>query len=61
MAGRKLVTFVHVDGVQYGPESDIADDIAKQITNESVWADESHEDESPKPAKKAAAKRSSDK
>lgn len=59
MVSRRLVTFVHVDGVQYGPDSDVSDDIAAQITNESVWADESHKDEQLKPAKKAAPKRPS--
>ena len=39
MAGRKLATYVHVDGAQYGPDSDVPADVAKKITNPDVWAD----------------------
>jgi hypothetical protein len=54
---RILAKYTTVGGVTYAP-GPVDDDIAKQITNESVWADESHEDEKPKPVKKAATKRS---
>jgi hypothetical protein len=54
---RILAKYTTVGGVTYAP-GPVDDDIAAQITNESVWADESHEDEKPKPVKKAAVKRS---
>lgn len=44
----KLKTYVHVDGVQYGPDDDVPVEVAKKITNPDVW-------ESP-PAKKAESK-----
>lgn len=53
---RILAKYTTVGGATYAP-GPVDDDIAKQITNESVWADESHEDEQSKPTKKAAAKR----
>lgn len=36
---KKLATYVHVDGVAYGPDSDVPADVAKQITNPKAWAD----------------------
>lgn len=54
---RILAKYTTVGGATYAP-GPVDDDIAEQITNETVWADESHEDEKPAPAKKAAAKRS---
>lgn len=47
-ASKKLATYVHVNGVEYGPDSDVPADVAKQITNEDVWASE--------PAKSSAKK-----
>ena len=38
MAGKKLATYVHVDGVAYGPDDDVPADVVKKITNEDVWA-----------------------
>lgn len=38
-AGKRLAVYVHVDGVQYGPDDDVPADAAKQITNPDVWAD----------------------
>lgn len=55
---RNLAKYTTVGGVTYAP-GPVDDDIAAQITNESVWADEPYKDESPKPTKKAAPKRSS--
>lgn len=41
MAGqKKLATFVHVDGVEYGPESDVPADVAKKIENPKAWESE---------------------
>ena len=37
MAGRKLNTWVHVDGVAYGPGDEVPPEVAKKITNEDVW------------------------
>lgn len=44
MAARKLASFVHVDGVAYGPDDDVPVDVAKQITNPSAWAPEAEPD-----------------
>ena len=38
MAAKKLATYVHVDGTQYGPDSDVPAEVAKQITTEDAWA-----------------------
>lgn len=57
---RILAKYTTVGGVTYAP-GPVDDDIAELITNESVWAEESQEDDTPKPAKKAAAKRSASK
>lgn len=40
MAARRLSTFVHVDGVAYGPEDDVPAEVAERITAPGVWADE---------------------
>lgn len=50
MAGRKLTTYVHVDGQAYGPGDEVPADVAKRITNDKVWAEE------PKQAPKSAPK-----
>lgn len=44
---KKLATYVHVDGVEYGPDSEVPAEVAKKITNDDVWA---------KPAKASDAK-----
>lgn len=41
MAGKKLATFVHVDGQAYGPEDDVPADVAKKIENPKAWEQES--------------------
>lgn len=38
--GRKLGTFVHVDGVAYGPADDLPAEVAEKITAPHVWAAE---------------------
>lgn len=35
---RKLTTYVHIDGVMYGPDDEISDEVAVRITNPNVWA-----------------------
>lgn len=35
----KLNTNVNVDGVWYGPDSDLPDDVAARITNPKVWSE----------------------
>lgn len=55
---RILAKYTTVGGATHAP-GPVSDDIAKQITNESVWADESHKGEQPKPVKKTATKRPS--
>lgn len=37
--GRRLSTFVHVDGVAYGPDDELPDEVAEKITAPDVWAD----------------------
>ncbi len=37
---RKLNTYVHVDGVPYGPDDDVPAEVAEKITAPGVWADE---------------------
>lgn len=37
--GRRLNTYVHVDGIAYGPESDVPDEVAERITAPGVWVD----------------------
>jgi hypothetical protein len=36
---RKLNTYVHVDGVRYGPSDELSAEVAKKITNPDVWAE----------------------
>lgn len=45
MAGRKLSTFVHIDGVAYGPDDEVPAEVAERITALGVWADEVSDDE----------------
>lgn len=53
---KKLVTYVHVDGEVYGPDSDVPAEVAKQITNPKAWGDKPEDDgEDKKPAAKKAA------
>lgn len=40
MAGRKLVTYVHVNGQVYGPDSDVPADVAERITNPKAWGEQ---------------------
>ncbi len=35
--GKKLASFVHVNGEVYGPDSDVPADVAKQISNPNAW------------------------
>lgn len=51
--GRRLSTFVHVDGVAYGPDDDVPAEVAERITAPHVWADE----EPAKPAEKPATRK----
>ncbi len=37
---RKLARYVTVGGTTYGPKDDVPPDVAKQITNPKVWADD---------------------
>jgi hypothetical protein len=37
--GRKLNTYVHVDGKAYGPDDDVPAEVAKKIDNPDVWDD----------------------
>ncbi len=39
MAGKKLNTYVHVDGAQYGPDDDVPAEVAKKIDNPDVWGE----------------------
>lgn len=43
--GRKLAGYVHVDGVVYGPDSDVPAEVAEKITNPDAWATAPAEDE----------------
>lgn len=38
--GRRLSTYVHVDGQVYGPGVDVPDEVAERITNPDVWVSE---------------------
>lgn len=53
---RRLNTFVHVDGVAYGPEDDIPAAVAKKITAPDVWADDQGAEESETAPKRARSK-----
>lgn len=48
---RKLNTYVHVEGVRYGPDDMVPDEVAAKITNPDVWA----EREDPAPAARQEA------
>lgn len=59
MADHKLQYRVEVDGVWYGPDDDVPDDVAAQITNESAWEiapkkSTAHKPAAAKPADKPA-------
>lgn len=49
--GRRLNTFVHIDGQVYGPSSDVPDEVAERITNPKVWDDGELPDADDTPAK----------
>lgn len=60
--GRRLSTYVHVDGVAYGPDDELPDEVAEKITAPHVWAEAPVTSEKPagvtaaeKPARRAAA------
>lgn len=38
-AERKLVAYVHVDGVCYGPDSEVPAEVAEAITNPKAWGE----------------------
>lgn len=44
-SSRRLATYVYVDGVAYGPESDLPAEVAKVITNPKAWEDEADDAE----------------
>lgn len=62
---RRLNTFVYVEGVAYGPDSEVPDEVAERITAPGVWADEAPategvkapEDEGEKKPEKSPARR----
>lgn len=39
MGGRKLATYVHVDGQVFGPDDNVPADVAEKITNPKAWAE----------------------
>ncbi len=41
---RRLIATVYVADVAYGPESDLPDDVAAQITNPAAWSEDAPED-----------------
>lgn len=41
--GRRLNTYVHLDGTAYGPDDDVPADVAKRI-GEHAWTDDSDQD-----------------
>lgn len=62
---RKLNTYVHVDGIAYGPEDDVPAEVAEKITAPDVWespatAKSSPSDQSPAPAPQGPVERPSD-
>lgn len=57
MAGKKLATFVTVDGTQYGPDDDVPADVAEKIENPDAW--EQPDEEAPKSSSRSS--KSSDK
>lgn len=38
-AERKLVAYVYVDGVCYGPDSEVPAEVAEAITNPKAWGE----------------------
>lgn len=55
MAGRRLVTFVHVDGQVYGPNDDVPAEVAKRIENPDAWdGSDSDSGDEPKRATRGA-------
>ncbi len=56
MAGKKLNTYVHVDGVQYGPDDDVPADVAKKIENPDVWGESDGATEPEVPSDQVVAK-----
>lgn len=53
MAGRRLVTYVHVEGVAYGPDDEVPAEVAERITAPGVWSDEvAAEEDAGEPAPK---------
>lgn len=45
-SGKRLATYVHVDGAVYGPDDEVPAEVAEQITNPKAWASEDAEQES---------------
>lgn len=52
---KRLATFVTVDGVQYGPDSDLPAEVVKAIENPDAWETDDEDDKKP-PRKTAASK-----
>jgi hypothetical protein len=42
--GRKLNSYVYVDGKGYGPDDDVPAEVAKRIDNPDVWVDDEQRD-----------------
>lgn len=61
MSEKTPVVNVTVGGTTYPQGEPLPDGVADLIDNPKAWGDESDKDETPKPAKKAAAKRSASK
>lgn len=38
--GRKLATYVYINGASYGPDDEVPEEVAAQITNPKAWVDE---------------------
>jgi len=51
------VTFVHVDGRIYGPDSDVPSDVAARITNPDAWDEPPAAKQPPKTEKPATRTR----
>lgn len=54
--GRRLTTYVHVDGRAWGPSDEVPAEVAERITNPDVW-DTAVEDGGDAEASKPAPKR----
>lgn len=39
MDAARLGSYVHVDGVVYGPDDDVPDEVAARIVNSAAWVD----------------------